>query len=133
MPPPDRPRQLFDALHDLETARDEAREALVDEIIAELGVSHAETWVCIQTLSEEAWAAGLDADEELIIVCRLLEDVLALRAEEERFEARIQALGEMLAHEFAEPGQTVLVAAWEEEEEDAEAEQPAPPPAPLES
>jgi hypothetical protein len=83
-------------------------------------------------LSEEAWAAGLDADEELIIVCRLLEDVLALRAEEERFEARIQALGEILAQEFSgEPGQTVLVAAWEDEEDTAE--EPAPPPAPLES
>ena len=132
MPPPDRPRQLLDALHDLETARDDAREALVAQIIAELGASNAETWVCIQSLSDEASSDGLDADEELVIVCRLLEDVLALRAEEERFEARIRALGDLLEQEFPTPGHALIVAAWDEEVDDGEATSP-PPPAPLDS
>ncbi len=155
MSPPDRPRQLLDALQNLETARDDARAALIAQIIDELGASSAEAWVCIQSLSE---GAGLDDGDELFTVCRLLEGILAARADrpgasacmtlaqaasrdgaaaepidEERLEACIRALGEILLEEFPDAGHAVLVAAWDGSWEEEDTEEANPPSAPLDS
>ena len=123
MPPDQPPRPLLDALEEFQTAREEARTALVAQIIAELGGGKAERLAESQResqrLSERA-AAGFDTDEELVVVCALLEEVLAVRAEEERFEARIRALGDILAHEFPQPGHALLRAAWDSQEESGE-------------
>jgi hemerythrin-like domain-containing protein len=117
---------IYDILHDehvevlnmlekLSSARSsDQKKQLVNEIVDELTAhSQAEEVVLYDRLaeSEEDKDLTLEAKEEHLIVTRLLEDLLAMRIEDERFGAKVKVLTDMVQHHVdEEEGETFAAA-----------------------
>lgn len=99
----DEHEQVLAALEHLKTARVNTRKAIVDQIIDELTAhSLAEDQVLYDRLADAQKALVLEAKEEHLIVSRLLEDLLTMRVDDERFEAKVKVLTDVLKHHIEE-------------------------------
>ncbi len=87
----------------VKTARHKSRGPIVDQIIDELTAhSMAEDMVLYDRLIDAQQDIILEAKEEHLIVSSLLEDLKLMRIEDERFDAKIKVLTDVLKHHIEE-------------------------------
>lgn len=97
--------EVLEKLKRLANARPSSRKELVADIVDELTAhSQAEEVVLYDRLAQvdEGRSEVFEAKEEHLIVTRLLEDLLAMRAEDERFDAKVKVLTENVKHHVQE-------------------------------
>jgi hemerythrin-like domain-containing protein len=96
-------QQVITALEHLKNARVNTRKAIVDQIVDELTAhSMAEDTVLYDRLIDSNKQTVLEAKEEHMIVSRLLEGLKTMRVDDERFEAKVKVLIDVVKHHVEE-------------------------------
>ncbi len=99
----DEHEQVLGALEHLKSARVSNRKDIVDQVIDELSAhSLAEDQVLYDRLFDAQKALVFEAKEEHLVISRLLEDLITMRVDDERFDAKIKVLSDVLKHHIEE-------------------------------
>lgn len=123
---------IYDVLHDdhlyilellerLPRARKDSRRELVTEMVDAITAhSQAEEHVLYGRLIDvrDFTQMVLEAKEEHLAVTRILEDLVAMRADDERFEAKLKVVKDLLSHHIEEEEGEMFAASRELFDED---------------
>lgn len=112
---------ILDVLDRLPRARKENRRELVMEAVDAITAhSQAEEQVLYARLQDvrDFTQMVLEAKEEHLAVTRILEDLVAMRADDERFEAKVKLVRELLSHHVEEEEEEMFAASRELFDED---------------